>query len=144
RGSKLVLARSITSSPRPLITARRSHTLNPLTSSGVMVGGIESSCLAITTSRRAGPSCFRASAAASGSSPGSSTRLAKMPIALANRRKIGIVEVDIGAHKPCRFHLERHEAENAIVEDHNFDRQLHLGERDQVAHQHANPAVAGQ
>src|SRR6202521_5572809 len=41
---------------RPLITARSTHKLKPLICSCLIVGGIDSSCLAVTTSSSAGPS----------------------------------------------------------------------------------------
>ena len=56
RGSKAVSARSRTSSPRPLMTARSTQRLKPLTSSALIVGGMDSSCFAVTTSSTAGPS----------------------------------------------------------------------------------------
>ena len=44
--------------------------------------------------------------------------------------------------KPGGLHLQRHEAEHAVVEDHDLHRQLHLRQRDEVAHQHGEAAVA--
>ena len=38
----------------------------------------------------------------------------------------------------------RSEADNAVVEVDDFDRKLHLGERDQIAHQHRESAITRQ
>ena len=53
----LLIARSITSSPRPFSTALSAHRLNPIVCSIFIVGGIESSIRFTTTSTRAGPLC---------------------------------------------------------------------------------------
>jgi hypothetical protein len=59
-----------------------------------------------------------------------------MPIARAMAAKSGF----------CRstpdFHLQGDESQNAIVEDYHLHRQFHLGQRDQVAHQHGKATIA--
>ena len=57
---RLTLARSMSSSPRPLRTALSMNKLKPLACSKLTVGGMESSWRLTTTSTRAGPSCSRA------------------------------------------------------------------------------------
>ena len=55
-----VLARSITSSPRPLNTALARYNAKPPTCSSCSDGGITSSCVCMRTSSNAGPSCASA------------------------------------------------------------------------------------
>ncbi len=89
RASRLVLARLVIVSPRPLIIARTSQRLKPFACSSPIVGGIESSCVAVTTSSKAGPSWAKSYAMAAGRLRGSSTRTAWIPMALAIAAKSG-------------------------------------------------------
>src|SRR5471032_1908386 len=57
--NQLVRANSITSSPRPLITALSMYRLNPLACSSLIAGGMASSLVAVITSTSTGPSWAR-------------------------------------------------------------------------------------
>ena len=59
--NRLIFARSMISSPRPLRTALIMNRLKPVICSSVIVGGMESSCRCTTTSTSMGPLCSRAS-----------------------------------------------------------------------------------
>ena len=76
-----------------------------------MVGGIESSCLAVTTSSSAGPSCASISATAPGRSPGSSTRTRVDAHGARHGGEVGVVQVGAGVDEARRLHLQRDEAE---------------------------------
>ncbi len=124
------MTRSMTSSPRPLITARRSQRLKPLTCSAPIVGGMDSSCGAVTTSRTAGPSCASTSATAPGEIAGVFDPYRVDAHGAGHGGEIGVLKVRAQLDEAGRLHLQRHEAENAIVEDHGLDRKILLLERD--------------
>src|SRR6185312_13103365 len=56
----------------------------------------------------------------------------------------GVVEVRPVGDDPVGLHLQLHEGQGTVVEDDDLDRQPLLAERDQLAHQHRQSAVAGE
>src|SRR6266545_55668 len=95
-----------------------------------MLGGIGSTIRLTTASTSTGPPCASASAMPFSTSPGSSSRMPRTPTASAI------------AEKSRRFLLDLNKAERAVVEDDDLDRQVVLHQRQEVAHQHRESAVA--
>src|ERR1700730_2297263 len=63
---------------------------------------------------------------------------------LCHLREIRILEIYAGGQIAGRFHLEIDETQLGVVEDHHLYRQLHLRERQQIAHQHSEAAITGE
>jgi len=55
--------------------------------------------------------------------------------------EVRILQIGSCFDETRHLHLQRHEAQDAVVEDHDFYRQIHLGQGDEVAHQHGKSAV---
>ena len=67
-----------------------------------------------------------------------------IPTASAICGEVRIDEIGADRQEAGRFLLELDEAERAVVEDDDFDRQLELDEAQEIAHQHGEAAVAGE
>ena len=120
------------------------YRLKPTACSAVIVGGIDSSCRLTTTSTSAGPSCAKAASSAGRRSFGILDAGAENPGGLGELGEVRVDQVGAVGEPPGRLHLQLDEAERAVVEHHDLDRQVELPEREQVAEQHREPAVAGQ
>src|ERR1700722_20096381 len=106
-----------------------------------MAGGIASSVRATTASTSTGPSWASAAAIAI------HLVLFLDPDAphadgFRHGREVWVLEVCAGGQKAGRHLLELHKAELAVVEDHDLHRQPELRETQEIAHQHAEAAVA--
>ena len=67
-----------------------------------------------------------------------------MPMARAMAAKSGFLQIDAGFDEARGFHFQRHEAENTVVVDDDFYRELHLSQGEEVTHEHAEAPVAGE
>ncbi len=101
-----------------------------------------SSILSVTTSTSAGPGWAKARSRAGRTSAESSTRMPRMPMALAMAAKIRILQVGAHIQEARRLHLHVHEAEQAVVEHDDLHRQVELAQGEDVAHEHAEDAIA--
>ena len=141
---RLVLATSRTSSPRPERMLRVAQRVNPLACSAVILGGIDSSCRTVMTSMTAGPSCANAALEAVVELAGVLDPHAVQSDGARDFGEAGVVEVGAEGEDPVGLHLQLDEAQGAVVEDDDLDREPLLAERDQLAHQHRQPAVTGE
>src|ERR1700728_2776796 len=62
---------------------------------------------------------------------------------LGKLREVWILQVRLIVGKSSGFHLEFHHPQSAVVEHQDLNRQVVLGQREQVAHEHRKTAVSG-
>src|SRR6266851_15873 len=96
-------ARSISSSPRPLITVFIMYSVKPFAISKVIAGGMASSVRFTTASIKTGPSWASASAIPASTSPGSSSLIPRTPTAAAIAAKFGFLNPVPKSRKPVDF-----------------------------------------
>ncbi len=58
--------------------------------------------------------------------------------------EVGVGQIGAVGDDPARLHLQLDERQRAVVEHDDLDRKLLLAQREQLAEQHREPAVAGQ
>ena len=141
----MVLARSITSSPRPLSTARTMYRLKPLTCSAVIVGGMESSWRFTSTSTSSRPVVAQGFLDSRSQFLRLSPRAGpRMPAASASWAKFGLTRSVAKSSSPAAFISSSTKPSALLLKTTSLTGSLSWRKRQQLAQQHGQTAIAGE